>query len=326
MSKKVRILITGANGYIGNCLFNFLNKKFDVYGLDKKSSFNKDIIKCNLLDIKKLEKVLIKIQPKIVIHLAAQSLVDETINQKKYYENNILATDILINLMKKNNINKILFSSTASVYKKNIKPLRENSKIKPSSYYAKTKLVCEKNIRKEKKLNSIILRFFNVCSALDHPILGELHNPETHLIPTVVYKFLKKQKIYIYGKNFDTLDGTCVRDYIHIKDICFAVEKSINYLLKKNKSLILNIGNSKGYSNYEIVNFFKKKIKNKTIIKFAKKRRGDVSSLVCNSDKARKILSWEPTNSNMKKIFQNEINWIKKLDKMGIKRKFKTYL
>ncbi len=326
MARKVRILITGANGYIGNCLSNFLNKKFDVYGLDKKNSFNNNIIKCNLLDIKKLEKILIKIKPNIIIHLAAQSLVDETINQKKYYENNILATNILVNVMKKCNINKILFSSTASVYKKNIKPLRENSKLKPSSHYAKTKLVCEKNIRKEKSLNSIIFRFFNVCSALDYPILGELHNPETHLIPTVVYKFLKKQKIYIYGKNFDTSDGTCVRDYIHIKDVCLAIEKSINYLLKKNRSLLLNIGNSRGYSNYEIVNFVKKKIKNKTIIKFANKRHGDVSSLVCNSDKARKILSWKSTNSNMKKIFQNEINWIKKLDKMGIKRKFKTYL
>lgn len=216
--------------------------------------------------------------------------------------------------------------STASVYKKNIKQLKETSKLKPSSYYAKTKLICEKNIRKEKNLNSIVLRFFNVCSALDDPILGELHNPETHLIPTVVYKFLKKQKIYIYGNNFDTLDGTCVRDYIHIKDVCSAIEKSINYLLKKNRSLLLNIGNARGYSNKEIINFVKKKIKNNIIIKFANNRRGDVSSLVCNSDKARKILSWKSANSNMKKIFQNELNWIKKIDKKGMKRKFKTYL
>lgn len=109
MTKKIRVLITGANGYIGNCLFNFLKNKFIVYGLDKNNSFNKKIIKCNLLDIKKLEKILINIKPNIVIHLAAQSLVDEDIDQKKYYKNNILATKILINLMRKNDINKIVF-------------------------------------------------------------------------------------------------------------------------------------------------------------------------------------------------------------------------
>ncbi|MDA9650803.1 NAD-dependent epimerase/dehydratase family protein [Candidatus Pelagibacter sp.] len=326
MAKKIKLLITGANGYIGNCLFNFLKKKFDVFGIDCKNTFNKEILKCNLLSKKKLDKILLKIKPDVVIHLAAQSLVDETINKKKYYENNILASNILINLMKKNNIKKILFSSTASIYKKDIKPLKENSKLQPLSYYAKTKLICENNIKKEKKLKSIILRFFNVCSALNKPILGELHNPETHLIPTVVYKSLKKEKIYIYGKNFDTFDGTCVRDYIHIKDVCLAIEKSIRFLFKNKESLLLNIGNSRGYSNQEIVNFVEQKLNKKIDIKFVRKRKGDVSSLICNSDKARSLLSWRSGNSNIKNIIQNEISWIKKLDKMQIKRKFKTYL
>lgn len=326
MAKKIKILITGANGYIGNCLFNFLKKKFNVFGIDCNVYLNKQIIKCNLLNKKKLDKILFEIKPDVIIHLAAQSLVDETINKKKYYENNILVSNILIDLMKKNNIKKIIFSSTAAIYKKETKPLKENSKLKPLSYYAKTKLTCEKNIKKEKKLKFVILRFFNVCSALNKPILGELHNPETHLIPTVVYKSLKKEKIHIYGKNFDTFDGTCVRDYVHIKDACSAIEKSIKFLFKNKKSLILNIGNSRGYSNYEIVNFVERKLKRKINIKFEKKRKGDVSSLICNSNKARSLLSWRSNNSNINNIVQNEISWIKKLDKMFIKRKFKTYL
>ena len=138
--------------------------------------------------------------------------------------------------MKINKIEKIIFSSTAAVYKQSSKLLSEKSKVKALSSYAKTKLICEKNIQKQKKLNSIILRFFNVCSALNKPLIGEFHNPETHLIPTIVYKAIHNKRIYIYGNNFTTPDGTCIRDYIHIKDICNAIEKSINYLSNNNRS------------------------------------------------------------------------------------------
>ncbi len=326
MVSKAKILITGANGYIGNCLFHFLKKKFNVIGVDCKNNINGDIYKINLLNIKKLDKLLSQIKPKVVIHLAAQSLVDETINKKKYYKNNVLVTKHLINLMKKNNIQNIIFSSTASVYKKNKKPLSEKSKLEPLSYYAKTKFLCENEIKFTRGLNSIILRFFNVCSALSNPLVGELHNPETHLIPTTVYKSLKRKKIYIYGKNFDTFDGTCVRDYIHIKDICSAIDKSIKYLIQNKNSLLLNIGNSRGYSNKEILNFVKKKTKQPIKVSFIKKKTGDVPSLLCNYKKAKSFLSWKPINSKLDKIIKDEIIWIKKIDKMGIKRKFKNYI
>ncbi len=253
-----KILITGASGYIGKCLFYFLKKKYEVIGIDKENDSEKKIYKCNVLNTKKLEKILFKAKPNLIVHLAAQSLVDETINKKKYYTNNVLATKSLITAMKKNNLNKIIFSSTAAVYQKNSKPLKENSKLKALSTYAKTKLICEKNIKKQKNINSVILRFFNVCSALDRPIIGELHNPETHLIPTISYKAMFNKKIYIYGNDFPTHDGTCIRDYIHIKDICSAIQKSAKYLLENKKSTILNVGNKKGLSNNQIVNFTKK--------------------------------------------------------------------
>ena len=321
-----KILITGVNGYIGNCLYHFLKGKFKVVGIDKESVSKNTIYRCNILNTKKLEQILYKTKPEIVIHLAAQSLVDETINKEKYYNNNVVATNGLLRSMKKMNVKKIIFSSTAAVYKQSPKPLKENSKLKPLSTYAKTKLTCEKNILKQKEIKSVILRFFNVCSALKKPCIGELHNPETHLIPTIVYKAIYNKKIYIYGNDFPTPDGTCIRDYIHIKDICLAIEKSIRFLLNKKKSKIFNIGNYKGLSNQEIVNYINKKIKKKINIKYVNRRKGDISRLVCNSNKARRLLSWKAKNSNLTKIIHDEINWVKKLNKLGIERRFKNYL
>ena len=321
-----KILITGANGYIGSCLFHFLIKKFQVIGIDKDTTLNNKIYKCNLLDTKKLDQILKKEQPEIIIHLAAQSLVDETINKKKYYDNNVSATSMLLKMMKKNNIKKIIFSSTAAVYKQSSIPLKENSKLKPVSTYAKTKLICEKKINQQKNINSIILRFFNVCSALSKPVIGELHNPETHLIPTIVYKALYQKKIYIYGNDFKTPDGTCIRDYIHIKDICNAIEKSIKYLLHNKRSTLFNIGNRKGLSNKNVVTYINDNIKKNINLKYVNRRMGDVSKLVCDSSKVRKSLKWNAINSSLKNIINDEVKWIKKFKNIGLKRTFKNYL
>ena len=322
----MKILITGADGYIGNCLFHFLKNKYDVKGLDKKKLFNNRIYKCNILNTKKINKILSKVKPNLIIHLAAQSLVDEKMSIRKYYEDNVNATKGLLVLMKKHNIKKLVFSSTAAIYQKNSIPITEHSKIKPLSKYAKTKLICEKSIRKDKNINSIILRFFNVCAALDKPCVGLLKSPVTHLIPTIVYKALFNKKIYIYGNDYDTPDGTCIRDYIHIKDICSAIKNSIIFINKKNKSGIFNIGNKVGISNKSVVNHVQKIIKKKINLEYVKRRKGDIPKSICNSDKAKNQLSWYAKNSNLNKIIRDEINWIKKIDKLGLKRKFKNYI
>ena len=321
-----KILITGANGYIGSCLFHVLKNRFKVVGLDKEISKNKRILQCNILNSKKLDVILKKEKPDLIIHLAAQSLVDETINKKKYYDNNVLATNSLLSVMKENDIKKIIFSSTAAVYKQSSKPLKETSEIKALSTYAKTKLICERKIKNQKKIDSIILRFFNVCSALKKPVIGEFHNPETHLIPTIVYKAMFNKKIYIYGNDFPTPDGTCIRDYIHMIDICSAIEKSTKYLLSNKKSMIFNIGSHKGLSNNEIVKYIKKTITNKINLSYVNRRKGDVSRLICNSNQIYKTLNWSAKNSNLKKIITNEILWIKKFKKKGLNRTFKNYL
>ena len=323
-----KILITGSSGYIGSALFLYLKKKYKVFGLDKKNYKYFKTSKINLLNIIKLDKFIKTIKPNIVVHLAAQSLVDEKINKKKYYENNVIATKNLINCLKKNNINNIIFASTAAVYKYENKIIKENSRLKLLSTYAKTKFECEKLIKKS-KLNTIILRFFNVCSSLNvnGKLIGELHDPETHLIPTVVYKTILKKKIFIYGNNYKTKDGTCVRDYVHIKDICTAIRKSIMRLDNNKKDYeILNIGSTFNNTNLQILNKVEKITKIKPIYELVKKRKGDVDKLICSISKAKKLLSWKPKNSKINKIIKDEIKWVNFLKKQNIKRKFKNYL
>lgn len=325
---KSKILITGASGYIGSCLYLYLKKNFNIFGIDKKTTKILPIKKCNLLNLKKLNSFLKKEKPDLIVHFAAQSLVDETINKKKYFQNNVLATQNLILGMKKNNLDNIIFSSTAALYKYKNEIISEKSKLKPLSTYAKTKYRCEKIIKKS-KLNAIILRFFNVCSSFktNKKILGELHNPETHLIPTLVYKNLKKMNIYIYGNDYKTKDGSCIRDYVHIKDICSAVKKSLVYLKKnKNKHEIINIASSTQITNLEILRKIEKITKIVSKYMIVKRRSGDVAKLTCSIQKAKKKLNWEPKFSNINTIINDEISWIKYLDRLKIKRKFKNYL
>ena len=324
----MKILITGASGYIGSCLFLYLRQKFKVTGIDKTNNKSIPIKKINLLNFKNLNNFLNKEKPNLIIHLAAQSLVDETINKKKYYLNNIIATKNLVYAMKKNNLNNLIFSSTAALYRYKNKALKENSKINPKSTYAKTKYECEKIIKKS-KINAIILRFFNVCSSLKvkNKIIGEFHNPETHLIPTVVYKNLSNQIIYIYGDDYKTKDGSCVRDYIHIKDICNAIKKSMGYLIKKKNNFeIINIGSSTKKTNFEILNKIKKITKKANKYKIVKRRKGDIDFLTCSIEKAKKKLKWKPLFSHIDLIIKDELRWVKYLLRNKRFRKFKNYL
>ena len=324
----MKILITGASGYIGSCLYFYLKNKFKVSGTDKNNSKLIKVTKCNLINLNRLNNLLKNEKPDLIIHLAAQSLIDETIHKKKYILNNIKATKNLLIAMKKNNLNNLIFSSTAAVYKYKNKPINEKSKILPKSTYAITKYECEKIIEKS-KLNSIILRFFNVCSSLkiNKKIVGEFHIPETHLIPTVVYKNISNKKIYIYGNNYKTKDGTCVRDYVHIKDICTAIEKSINYL-KYNKNIfeIINIGSKSKKTNFEILNKIKNMTKINNKYQVVKRRAGDVDFLSCSIKKAKHKLKWKPQFSNIERIINDEIQWVKYLLKNKKFRKFKNYV
>ena len=322
----MRILITGCSGYIGSCLSNYLKKKKEFFYLDKDfpkkfTKIKKNFFKCNLNNLKKTEAIIGKIKPNVIVHLAAKSTVNEKIKKSDYISNNIIATKNLIKVMNKFNIRNIIFSSTAAVYDKSRKLLKENYKLKPISNYGKSKLLAEKEIINNKKINFVILRFFNVAGSINKNSIGEFHEPETHLIPVSVFRALNNDSINIFGLNYKTVDGTCVRDYVHVKDICSAIKKSI-YYVKKNRSLVINIGSGSGTSNKKVISTLSKIIRKKIKTTFLNKRKGDQPILVCNIDKAKRSLNWKPKSSKIDNILKDEINWSKFLIKNKLVRKY----
>ena len=269
-----------------------------------------------------MSKILNKINPDLIVHLAAKSTVNEKIKNIDYLKNNFIATKNLISTMNSLNINKIIYSSTAAVYKKKNKLISENDQLFPINKYGKTKLRAERVILNNKNIKSIILRFFNVSSAIKKPLIGELHEPETHLIPIAVSRAMNGKKILINGNDYNTKDGTCIRDYIHIKDICRAIDKSINYLFQnKGSSTIFNIGNGKGLSNKEIIHQLQEVIQKKLIFEYTKRRKGDSAFLVCNINKAKSKLKWRPLYSNIKNILKDDVYWNTYLIRKRIFRK-----
>ena len=327
MIKKKNILITGGTGYIGSCLFVFLKKKFNVHIIDKAKKkkwqkiTKKNFHKCDILNFKKMDKIIKHVQPSTIIHLASLSTVNEKIKKKDYFLNNVIATKNIIKIMKKNDIKNIIYSSTAAVYKKKNLRITENSKLKPISKYGQTKLKSEELIKRS-KLNFIIFRFFNVTSAITQPMTGEFHNPETHLVPTLINNLFKNKVSEIFGKDYLTKDGTCIRDYIHIKDICRAIHSGIIFLKKTKIRSIINLGNGNGNSNLDVIKKISS-VTNKTLkFKFRKKRKGDQPILVCNINKSKKILKWMPKYSSLKKMIKDEIIWSNFLKNNNYKRKF----
>ena len=321
--RKEKILITGCSGYIGSILISKIKK--NVFGIDKqKPKFkNLRIKKINLLNKKKLKEFLDSLKPDIIIHLAAESTLDNVLKKKKSYKNNnIIGTQNLLDSIKRIKLKKFIFSSTASVYKNSKNILHEQSPIYPDNIYAKTKYKNEKHIKeffKDKITKVYIFRFFNVCSADNNNKLGELHNPETHFIPILVSKALNNKIVKIYGNNYETPDKTCVRDYIHIDDLCSAIIKSIKN--KKDKGFnVINLGSGKGYSILQIIRNLEIILKKNIKYTFVKKRFGDKSKLVCSIKNAKKFLLWQPRKSSLIKIFKDEIKWQRYLKKKNIEK------
>ena len=321
----MNILITGGAGYIGSHIAEHLiRKKINVIIIDNLKTGYKRLINKNSVFIKSdinNKKLLIKTIKKYnihtIIHLAAYLNVSEAEkNKKKYFKTNILGTKSILDSCKNSNVKNFIFSSSCSVYG-NIKgSVSEKNKLNPKGYYAYTKLESEKliiNYSKKYKLNFGILRYFNVAGASTSGKIGEINPSHGHLIKNLAIQYLKKKpKINIFGNNYNTKDGTCVRDYIHISDLVDIHLKCLKYLNTKKKSFILNCGYGKGYSVNEIVKIFKKLKKNVTI-KYTNRRPGDVDQVYANNNKIKKILRWKPKYNNIRKIIISAINWEKKI-------------
>lgn len=320
------ILITGGAGYIGShAVYLAVEKGYKVVVVDNLSTGHKQAIHKNAIfyegDIRE-EKILEKIfnENKInqVLHFAAKSIVNESmIDPLTYYENNVYGTQILLRVMKKFNINNIVFSSTAAVYGDQEKmPLTEESETKPTSVYGETKLVMEKMIEwcsQSYDLNYIALRYFNVAGAIKSAVIGENHSPETHLIPKVLKTVInEEQKISVFGNNYNTPDGTCIRDYIHIIDLIEAHLLALDYLEKNSVNHIINLGTNTGISVMEIINKSSEVTGRNISCEIKERREGDPDKLIASNILANKILGWSPKYSNIDEIIKDAWNWHKK--------------
>lgn len=316
------ILITGGAGYIGSHTVRLLQEKgFDVVVYDNLIKGHKDSVKnCPLIigdifDKEQLGDTLDKYSIDSVIHFAAFSLVGESMeNPNIYYNNNVAGTLSLLNTMLEHGVNKIVFSSTAAVYgNPDIVPITESSEKKCASVYARSKWMIEQimeDFDSAYGMKYIALRYFNAAGAHIDGNIGEDHNPESHLIPNIMRVVNGKSEfLNLFGTDYPTEDGTCVRDYIHITDLAQAHLLAVDALRKGAKSNQYNLGNGNGFSNLQVVRTVEK-ISGKHIpIKEMPRRAGDPAILVASSQKIISELGWKPQYNNLETIIETAYKW-----------------
>ena len=326
MTKSINnILVTGGAGYIGSHIVeNLVKTNSRVIILDNlvtgyKKLINKKakFVKADIKNKSKIKKIIKDYNISSIIHLAAYLNVSEAENnKKKYYQNNIIGTKNLLEVCKNSNVENIIFSSSCSIYGNVKGSVSENRKANPQGYYAYTKYKSEELIKKFSKQSKFkygILRYFNVAGASPSGKIGEIEKSHGHLIKNLAIESLKKNpKIKIFGNDYSTKDGTCIRDYVHVSDLANIHIKGLKYLKDNKKSFVLNCGYGKGYSVKQIVDIFKK-IKKGVDVQYQKRRPGDIAQVYANTKKFKKILKWRPKYNNIKLIIQSAIKWEKKL-------------
>jgi len=323
----MKILLTGGAGYIGShVLLSILEQGHKVVVIDDLSTGNKnlipekiELINCNINNEEKIGKVLQQQKFDILLHFAGFIKVEESVqNTKKYFINNTENAIKLFETCYKHNLNNIIFSSTAATYGNpiNNSSIQENSELKPLNPYGESKVKTENYLIQNKhKYNSIILRYFNVAGADPNLRSGLISDKPTHLIKILSEVAVgKRDKISIYGNDYNTADGTAVRDYIHVSDLADIHLKAASYLLTNKTSDIFNCGYGKGYSVLEVINAANKLYNNSINFNFDKRRPGDSEQLVSNVDKLHQHFDWLPKYNDLDLIIQTSVNWEKKIN------------
>lgn len=313
------VLVCGGAGYIGShCVYKLIELGQKVIVVDNlqtgnRKAIHKDAIfyKGDIRDLDFLNKVFKEQEIDSVIHFAANSLVGVSMSEPlNYFDNNVYGTEMLLRAMVQNGIKKIVFSSTAAVYgePKSV-PILETDETNPTNPYGETKLAMEKMMKWvdiAHGIKFVSLRYFNVAGAHESGYIGEAHSPETHLIPLVLEVPLgKREKILIFGDDYETKDGTCIRDYIHVMDLIEAHLLALEYLSKGNESNIFNLGNGMGFSVKEIIKASEKATGQKINSEVAPRRLGDPKVLVASSQKAKDILGWKPKYTDINDIISS---------------------
>ena len=325
MMKK--ILITGGAGYIGSHVAEVLaknKKKFII--VDNLSTGFKELInkkvnfyKINILETKKLKQIIIKNNIDSVIHLAGSLVIGVGEKfPKRYYRNNVSATQSLLSACKNTSVKNFIFSSTAAVYKDKQKIVNETSKIKPKSVYGKTKVKAEKliilNCKKE-NINYAILRYFNVCGASPSGKIGLMSNTDSLFKNISVALIKQKPTVSVYGNDYRTPDGTTIRDYIHVSDLADIHFKILRKISETNKSTIINCGYNRGVSVNEVVKEFKKQSSKKIKILYKNRRPGDLAMVIANNRKLKKTIKWNPKYFKLSTIVKSCIKWEKTINR-----------
>ena len=320
------VLITGGAGYIGSHVTETLLKKNKkVFLVDNLSTGHKKLInkkakffKLDIANKHGIKKIIEKYKIDSIIHLAAHLIIGEGQKKpKKYYKNNVLGTKKLMEACKNSTVKNFIFSSTAAIYKEGQYKVSENSMIKPKSVYGKTKIKAENliiNFAKKNKINYGILRYFNIAGASPSGKIGLINKKSDHLFKNFSSEIMKKRpKLKIYGSDYKTKDGSCIRDFIHVSDIA-----QIHYLIleKINKlkiSKVLNCGYNKGISVLEVAKEFKKQSSKKVNIIFTKRRKDDLIKIIASNKKLKNFVKWRPKFDNLSKIVKSCIIWERKI-------------
>ncbi len=321
----MKILITGGAGYIGSQTNLYLLEKgfetvvFDnlVYGHRHNIPANPNcqFVQGDLLDLAQLEEVFDHNQIDGVIHFAAFAYVGESVtNPAKYYQNNVLGSFNLLEAMRKFGCQKLVFSSTCATYgTPKTLPITESEPQKPINPYGWSKLMIEQMIKDYHTaygLNAVVFRYFNAAGADSGLRTGEEHSPETHLIPLILEVASgKRDQIMIFGDDYETPDGTCIRDYIHTTDLASAHFLGMQKLNGDKICEFINLASGKGFSVLEIIQMVEKVTGRIIKTQIAPRRAGDPAMLIADNRKAREFLNWNPTNSNLENIIQTAWNW-----------------
>ena len=319
------ILVLGGAGYIGShTVYELIDAGRDVVVADNlQTGFQAAVhpkarfYRLDIRDRAALDQLFQAERIEGIIHFAASSQVRESMTDPlKYYDNNLYGTLVLLEAMVAHGVDKIVFSSTAATYGEPERvPILETDKTVPTNCYGETKLSMEKMMAWTSRahgLRYVALRYFNACGAHPSGVIGEAHDPETHLIPVILQvPNGQREKLSIFGDDYPTKDGTCVRDYIHVTDLAQAHILALDYLLAGGESDVFNLGNGVGFTNKEVVEVARRVTGHPIPAEMAPRRPGDPAQLVASSEKAKAVLGWKPQYADLETIISTAWNWHK---------------
>lgn len=317
------ILVLGGAGYIGShAVYQLIEKGYEVVVVDNLQTGHEQAVHPKAIfykgDIREngfLRNVFAKEKIHAVMHFAANSMVGESMeNPLKYFDNNVYGAQILLEVMNEFGIKNIVFSSTAATYgePKQV-PITEDMPTNPTNPYGESKLTMEKLMKwcdVAYGIKYVSLRYFNVAGARRDGKIGEHHATETHLIPLVLQVALgQREYITVFGGDYNTKDGTCIRDYIHVEDLIEAHILAMDYIINQGESNIFNLGSNQGFSVKEIIEAAREITKHPIPVRMGERRAGDPSTLIASSQKAKKILGWQPKCTLVHEIIADAWNW-----------------